>query len=204
MSGCERGRRTRYRNSSYQQSHHHTHQHQQHQPAPTEPPAPARGPPPPPPAQAPTTPVLWPPQHNHQHQQEKTRTTSTSVSSSSTTTSTSATCRNLLCTCQSVCMRKIRKFISSYILQNKKMLARRFLYLYIVWNGPLVPYTAHKQTCIYKQITRMQALENWKWKRNKVLRTTLIWYMNYKIICNKSPNYCGHADWYDFPPSDAT
>ena len=104
---------------------------------------------------------------------------------------------------QYVCARFENLYLVTYC-KTKKMLARRFLYLYIVWNGPLVPYTAHKQTCIYKQITRMQALENWKWKRNKVLRTTLIWYMNYKIICNKSPNYCGHADWYDFPPSDAT
>ena len=57
---------------------------------------------------------------------------------------------------------------------KQKMLARRFLYLHMFEMLLLVRYTAHKQTCIYKQIARMQALENWKWKRNKVLRTTLI------------------------------
>ena len=131
----------------------------------------------------------------------KTSTTSTIVSSSSTTTSTRAPCRNLLCTCQYVCARfKNLKLRTA----KQKMLARRFLYLHMFEMLPLVRYTAHKQTCIHKQIARMQALENWKWKRNKVLRTTLKWYMNYKSICKKSPKYCGHADWYDFPPSDAT
>ena len=61
--------------------------------------------------------------------------------------------------------------IYSYV---KKMLARRFLYLHMFEMLPLVRYTAHKQTCIHKQIARMQTLENWKWKRNKVLRTTVI------------------------------
>ena len=77
----------------------------------------------------------------------------------------------------------------SYILQNKKLLARRFLYLHMFELLPLVRYTAHKQTCIYKQIARMHALENWKWKRNKVLRTTLTWYMNYlKVYATSHQN----------------
>ena len=94
--------------------------------------------------------------------------------------------------------------IYSYIPQNKEMLAHRFLHLHMFEMLTAVRYTAHKQTCIHKQIARMQTLENCKWKRNKVLRTTLLWYMNYKSICKKSPKYCGHADWYDFPPTDAT
>ena len=30
------------------------------------------------------------------------------------------------------------------------------------------------------------------------------WYMNYCRIWWKSSKYCGHAEWYDFPPSDTT
>ena len=64
--------------------------------------------------------------------------------------------------------------IYSYIPQNKEMLAHRFLHLHMFEMLTAVRYTAHKQTCIHKQIARMQTLENWKWKRNKVLRTTLL------------------------------
>ena len=94
--------------------------------------------------------------------------------------------------------------IYSYILQNKKCWHAGSCIFTCYEMLTAVRYTAHKQTCIHKQIARMQTLENWKWKRNKVLRTTLIWYMNYKSKCKKSPKYCGHAHWYDFPLSDAT
>ena len=182
MSGCERGRRTRCERGTeihptnratttptstsstnqHKQNHQHQHEdqhHHHHQHTP------------------PWTMANRQHHHQHRHQQHQyndhpsttistnteTSTTSTIVSTSSTTTSTSATCRNLLCTCQYVCARFIK--IYSYVLQNKKMLARRFLYLHMFEMRPLVRYTA---------------------KRNKVLRTTLIWYMNYTKVYAKS------------------
>ena len=42
------------------------------------------------------------------------------------------------------------------------------------------------------------------WLRPLYSRTPLILYMNYSCMCKQSPKYCGHADWYDLPPSDAT
>ncbi len=30
------------------------------------------------------------------------------------------------------------------------------------------------------------------------------WYMNYCRMWRKSSKYCGHAEWYDFTPSDTT
>ena len=83
------------------------------------------------------------------------------------------------------------------------MLARRFLYPHVFEMRTAVRYST--QTNMHTQANcenaNTRALEVEKEQR---LRTTLIWYMHYKSKSKKSPKYCGHADWYDFPPSDAT
>jgi len=48
--------------------------------------------------------------------------------------------------------------IYSYILQNKKMLARKFLNLYMFVMLTAVRYIIHKQIYIHKQIARIQTI----------------------------------------------
>ena len=92
--------------------------------------------------------------------------------------------------------------IYSYILQSKKNVGTQVLVSTRVWNAyrcSIQHINMHTQANCENANTR--ALEVEKEQR---LRTTLIWYMHYKSKSKKSPKYCGHADWYDFPPSDAT
>ena len=220
MSGCERGRRTRCERGT---EIHPTNRATTTPPAPaapTEPPAPARGPAPPPPARTTRTTTSTMANSSSTTSSTGTNNTSTMTNPAQPSAPTQTPAQPAPASLAAVpppapapqagifsvhvsMYAQDSKFYS-YILQSKKLLARRFLYLYMFEMRTAVRYTAHKQTCIHKQIARMQTLENWKWNRNKALRTTLIWYMNYKSICKKSPKYCGHADWYDFPPSDAT
>ena len=208
MSGCERGRRTRCergteihptnratttptstsRTNQHQQNHQHEdqHHHQQHAPP---------GPPPAPWTMANSTgtnntsTMTTPAQPSSPTQ----RPAQPAPSSLAAVPPPAPASHAGICSVHVSIYAQDSKFYS-YALQNQKKLARRFLYLHMFEMLPLVRYTAHKQICIHKQIARMQALENWKWKRNKALQsiahnTNMIYiYMNFKSICKKSPN----------------
>ena len=164
---------------SYQQSHHHPYQHQQHQPAPTEPPA--RGPAPPPPARTTRTTTSTMANSSSTTSSTGTNNTSTMTTPAQPSAPTQRPAQPAPASLAAVpppapaphagiCSVHVSMYaqdskIYSYILQNKKMLARRFLNLHMFAMLTAVRYTAHKQICIHKQIARMQTLENWKWKR---------------------------------------
>ena len=68
--------------------------------------------------------------------------------------------------------------IYSYILQNKKMLARKFLNLYMFVMLTAVRYTIYNQICIHKQIAQIQILHReLEVKKNKKRRE---YYTQYK------------------------
>ena len=56
----------------------------------------------------------------------------------------------------------------------------------------------------HKLTTKAQRMQIKVQKQRKYCAQQQKWYMNYCRIWNKTSKYCGHAEWYDFSPSDTT
>ena len=55
-----------------------------------------------------------------------------------------------------------------------------------------------------KLTTKAQRMQMKMQKQQSTAHNSKKWYMNYCQIWSKSSKYCGHAEWYDFSPSDTT